>query len=260
VAIRDDSQQRRPTAAVAAATPAPPTRTGPPAIAYISWVALALVTTASVASLRAAPTMAVYETAPGSGALRLLDWADGTAPYAAAAPMLRPDGRYAGELARLATAGAGADAAYEQIGGVRSAGRKETEVAVDLAALLREHGHSQVDSTVVGSGPNGANPHHTGDRTISAGDPVVLDFGGLAGGYGDYFIHRTGHGIGLTTHEPPYLVEGETHELVPGTCLSIEPGVYLPGELGVRIEDIVTVTDESGRRLNNPGHELRTVA
>jgi Xaa-Pro aminopeptidase len=78
-------------------------------------------------------------------------------------------------------------------------------------------------------------------------------------GYGEYFIHRTGHGIGLTTHEPPYMVEGETHPLKPGMCFSIEPGIYLPGRFGVRIEDIVTVTEDGGRRLNNTSHEMRIV-
>jgi Xaa-Pro aminopeptidase len=78
-------------------------------------------------------------------------------------------------------------------------------------------------------------------------------------GYGDYFIHRTGHGIGLTTHEPPYMVEGETHLVQPGMCFSIEPGIYLPGRFGVRIEDIVTVTAEGGRRLNQTSHEMHIV-
>jgi Xaa-Pro aminopeptidase len=200
----------------------------------------------------------------------------------------------------------------------RCAGRPESEVAAELAGFLREHGHSQVDFTVVGSGPNGANPHHEfGERVIEEGDMVVLDFGGIkdgygsdttrtvhvgeptdderevyevvrraqqAGfeavrpgvecqeidraarrviteaGYGEQFIHRTGHGIGLTTHEPPYMVEGDTNPLEPGMCFSIEPGIYLSGRFGVRIEDIVTVTDDGGRRLNNTTHELQIVA
>jgi Xaa-Pro aminopeptidase len=78
-------------------------------------------------------------------------------------------------------------------------------------------------------------------------------------GYGEYFIHRTGHGIGLTTHEPPYMVEGETHLLQPGMCFSIEPGIYLPGRFGVRIEDIVTMTENGGRRLNSTHHKLHIV-
>ncbi|MFH8497005.1 aminopeptidase P family protein [Streptomyces coeruleorubidus] len=75
-------------------------------------------------------------------------------------------------------------------------------------------------------------------------------------GYGEYFIHRTGHGIGVTTHEPPYMIEGEERHLVPGMCFSVEPGIYLPGRFGVRIEDIVTVTEDGGRRLNTTSREL----
>ena len=78
-------------------------------------------------------------------------------------------------------------------------------------------------------------------------------------GYGEQFIHRTGHGIGVTTHEPPYMIEGEEQPLVPGMCFSVEPGIYLAGRFGVRIEDIVTVTADGGRRLNNTDHGLRVV-
>ncbi|MCW7991622.1 peptidase M24, partial [Streptomyces platensis subsp. clarensis] len=79
-------------------------------------------------------------------------------------------------------------------------------------------------------------------------------------GYGEYFIHRTGHGIGVTTHEPPYMIEGEQRPVVPGMCFSIEPGVYLPGRFGVRIEDIVTLTaDGSGHRFNNTPREMAIV-
>ena len=295
------------------------------------------------------------EAAVGVPATVLRDWVDGADPYAAASALLRPDGRYAvsdnawalhvlalqtalpgssydaltrlmpmmravkddNELARLAAAGAAADATYEAIVEVPFAGRRETDVAHDLADLLRGFGHEQVDFTVVGSGPNGANPHHeAGHRTIVEGDCVVLDFGGLldgygsdtsrtvsvgepgaevrevhevvrlaqqAGvdavrpgvacqdvdraarrvvteaGYGERFLHRTGHGIGVTTHEPPYVVEGEELPLVPGMCFSVEPGVYLAGRFGVRIEDIVTVTADGVRRLNSSPRELRVV-
>jgi Xaa-Pro aminopeptidase len=293
------------------------------------------------------------ERAPGR--VRYLDWSDGTDPYAALTPLLAPDGRYGisdsawalhlialqhalprssyaglsavlpmlravkdeAELHRLAAAGAAADAAFERIVTARFGGRPERAVAADLADLLREYGHEQVDFTIVGSGPNGADPHHDADdRVIRPGDTVVLDFGGLRQGYGsdttrtvhvgeptaevravyevvraaqqaafeavapgvecqhvdavarqvitdagfgEHFIHRTGHGIGMTTHEPPYLVAGERQRLVPGMCFSIEPGIYLPGRLGVRIEDIVTVTDTGGRRLNNTTREMQVV-
>jgi len=70
-------------------------------------------------------------------------------------------------------------------------------------------------------------------------------------GYGEFFIHRTGHGIGLDDHEPPYIVAGNYTRLVPGHCFSIEPGIYLPGRFGVRLENIVTVTEEGlGREFN----------
>ncbi|MER6468170.1 aminopeptidase P family protein [Streptomyces collinus] len=292
------------------------------------------------------------EHATGASALTLRDWTDGKDPYAVTAALLDDRGRFgisdntwamhllglqrtlpgssyasltdalpmlravkdAAELELLAAAGAAADATFEEIRKVTFAGRRESDVGHDLADLLRRFGHSQVDFTIVGSGPNGANPHHeVGDRVIRPGDMVVLDFGGLkdgygsdttrtvhvgeptaeeravhdvvraaqeAGfravrpgvacqevdraaraviddaGYGEYFIHRTGHGIGVTTHEPPYMIEGEEQPLVPGMCFSVEPGVYLPGRFGVRIEDIVTVTADGGRRLNDTTREM----
>ncbi|QKW29975.1 aminopeptidase P family protein [Streptomyces seoulensis] len=293
--------------------------------------------------------------APGAPALALRDWTDGKDPYALTAALLEHRGRFgvsdnawalhllglqqtlpdaayaslttalpmlravkdAAELELMAAAAAAADATFEEIRDVTFSGRRESEIGAELARLLRRFGHSQVDFTIVGSGPNGANPHHeTGDRVIERGDMVVLDFGGLkdgygsdttrtvhvgeptdeerrvhdvvreaqeAGfravrpgvacqevdraaravitdaGYGEYFIHRTGHGIGVTTHEPPYMIEGEEQALVPGMCFSVEPGVYLPGRFGVRIEDIVTVTEDGGRRLNDTTRELVTV-
>jgi Xaa-Pro aminopeptidase len=75
-------------------------------------------------------------------------------------------------------------------------------------------------------------------------------------GYGEYFIHRTGHGIGLEGHEHPYLVEGNSEKLEPGMCFSIEPGIYLPDRFGVRIEDIVTVTDVGVESLNQANRAL----
>lgn len=79
-------------------------------------------------------------------------------------------------------------------------------------------------------------------------------------GYGDRFVHRTGHGIGLEVHEHPYLVAGNRQLLEPGMCFSIEPGIYLGGRFGVRIEDIVTVTETGAQRLNRASRDLATVA
>jgi Xaa-Pro aminopeptidase len=77
-------------------------------------------------------------------------------------------------------------------------------------------------------------------------------------GYGPYFIHRTGHGIGLDAHEEPWIVAGNTTELRPGMAFSIEPGIYLPGRFGVRIEDIVAVTDTGIDVLNDAPRHLVT--
>jgi D-alanyl-D-alanine dipeptidase len=79
-------------------------------------------------------------------------------------------------------------------------------------------------------------------------------------GFGDRFIHRTGHGIGLEVHEHPYIVEGNETPLRPGMTFSDEPGIYLPGRFGVRIEDQVVVTDDGGDRLNLASRDLVVVA
>ena len=222
------------------------------------------------------------------------------------------------EREALRAVSAAADAAYAKIREREFAGRRERDVAADLASLLREAGHDDVTFTIVASGPNGASPHHeTGDRRIANGDTVVLDFGGTrawycsditrtvhvgapdaeaarvhdvvrraqeaaykaarAGaacesvdaasrrviaeaGYGEYFIHRTGHGIGLDGHEHPYLVNGNSERLEPGMAFSIEPGVYLPGRFGVRIEDIAIIGDDGAVvPLNTADHALAIV-
>jgi Xaa-Pro aminopeptidase len=78
-------------------------------------------------------------------------------------------------------------------------------------------------------------------------------------GYGAAFIHRTGHGIGMETHEEPYIVESNDEPLVAGNAFSIEPGIYVAGTWGARIEDIVVCTDAGGERLNTTSTELIVV-
>lgn len=78
-------------------------------------------------------------------------------------------------------------------------------------------------------------------------------------GLGEYFVHRTGHGIGLSVHEEPYIVAGNNLPLAAGMAFSVEPGIYFPGQWGARIEDIVIVTADGATTVNHRPHELTVV-
>ena len=99
-----------------------------------------------------------------------------------------------------------------------------------------------------------ARPGLTGEQL----DSVARDLFDEAG-YAQYFLHRLGHGIGLDGHEPPYLVQGNYSTLGAGMSFSVEPGLYLPGRFGVRIEDIVFLTGQGAVRCNNAPREITTV-
>jgi Xaa-Pro aminopeptidase len=94
--------------------------------------------------------------------------------------------------------------------------------------------------------------------TCEAVDAVARDLMSEAG-IGDLFIHRIGHGIGLQSHEEPYLVSGNSLVLEPGMAFSIEPGFYLEGRFGARIEDIVICTDEGVQSVNHRPHHLQII-
>lgn len=115
----------------------------------------------------------------------------------------------------------------------------------ELYELLRDAQSKGVEAAVVGT-------------TCETVDKVPRDVI-TAGGYGDAFIHRTGHGIGLEEHEDPYIAAGNDVALQPGHAFSIEPGIYLNGRYGARIEDIVVATPRGPRPLNNVTHELVVV-
>ena len=213
------------------------------------------------------------------------------------------------EVDALRRAGQAIDRVHARMAEFLRPGRTEREAGREIAAAILDEGHATVDFVIVGSGPNGASPHHeVGDRVLQAGDPVVVDIGGTtpegycsdctrmytlgappaeftdyfavlheaqlaacaqarpgvtaesvdaaardviaAAGYGDAFVHRTGHGIGVETHEEPYIVEGNATVLEAGMAFSIEPGIYLSGRHGARIEDIVVATPDGIERLN----------
>ena len=238
------------------------------------------------------------------------------ATYALAELFTRKD---EAEIAELRKAGHAIDAVHAQVPQLLQAGRTEAEVAHELEKLiLREH--SVIDFVIVGSGPNGANPHHSfSDRVLAEGEPVVVDIGGTlpsgyhsdctrtyvvggdiskaprdfqdayavladaqgaaraaahpgstaadidaitrqaisAAGWGDYFVHRTGHGIGLSTHEEPFIMEGNDLALEEGMAFSIEPGIYLEGKWGMRLEDIVVLTNDGYESLNQAPRDVR---
>jgi Xaa-Pro aminopeptidase len=80
-----------------------------------------------------------------------------------------------------------------------------------------------------------------------------------AAGYGDNFIHRTGHGIGLEEHEDPYIIAGNSEPIVAGHAFSVEPGIYVAGRWGMRLEDIVVASDAGPQSLNSSDHGLVSV-
>ncbi|MFZ0122042.1 MAG: Xaa-Pro peptidase family protein [Pseudonocardiaceae bacterium] len=220
------------------------------------------------------------------------------------------------EIAALTAAGQAIDRVHARMGEWLRVGRTEAQVGADVAAAIVAEGHTAAAFVIVGSGPNGASPHHdVSNRVLEPGDVVVVDIGGptsegyfsdctrtyslgepagadVAAGYsvlqaaqdaavaavapgvtaeqvdaaarvpitdagfGARFIHRTGHGIGLDVHEQPYIVAGNHLLLEAGMAFSVEPGIYLPGRWGARIEDIVVVSDSGVTRLNHRPREL----
>lgn len=237
-----------------------------------------------------------------------------------ATPVLR-EGRMikdSDEIAELRRAGSAIDAVHRRVPEWLRAGRTEREVAADIAEAIVAEGHRTVEFVIVGSGPNGADPHHeVSDRMIEDGDVVVVDIGGAVpsgynsdstrtyvvgtpdpkaaegiavlvraqqaavdavrpgvtaeqvdaaartvladAGLDDAFLHRTGHGIGVSVHEEPYIAPGNDLVLREGMAFSIEPGIYFAGEWGSRIEDIVVVTADGCERLNTAPHGLTAV-
>jgi D-alanyl-D-alanine dipeptidase len=80
-----------------------------------------------------------------------------------------------------------------------------------------------------------------------------------AAGFGEYFVHRTGHGIGMEAHEEPYMVEGNDRRIEAGFAFSVEPGIYVPGRFGMRLEDIVVATGSGPLSMNAADHGLVVV-
>jgi Xaa-Pro dipeptidase len=253
--------------------------------------------------------------------LRLLEQACPGSPLASADGALAPlrQAKDEGEVAAIRHAVAIAEAAMAATLPLIRAGMREHELASELTMqLLRAGSDPELPfSPIVASGPNSALPHAVpGDREISAGDLLILDWGATyrgyisdltrtfavgeieaelariheivqqsnsagrwavmpegtcggvdqaaraviaASGYGEFFIHRTGHGIGLEPHEPPYIRGDSAERLAPGMVFTVEPGIYLPGRGGVRLEDNVLVTAEGGESLTTFPRDLKVV-
>ena len=212
-----------------------------------------------------------------------------------------------------------AQAALEAVIPLIKIGMTEKDLAAELVVQMLWHGaQSEMPfAPIVSSGPNSANPHATpSDRSLGAGDLLVVDWGAAVdgyisdltrtfavgkvdeeyrkihqivldanaagravampgvpcanvdiaartviekAGYGQYFTHRTGHGIGMEPHEDPYLRSGNMQLLAPGMTFTVEPGIYLPGRNGVRIEDNMVITKNGAECLSNMPRELRLV-
>ena len=99
-----------------------------------------------------------------------------------------------------------------------------------------------------------AKPSVSGQDIDRATRKVIVE-----AGYGEYFTHRTGHGLGLEGHEPPYMVEGNAVPLEVGNTFTIEPGIYVPGLGGVRIEDDMVITAHGAESLTTYDRELRVI-
>ena len=123
-------------------------------------------------------------------------------------------------------------------------GEIDSEIAAAWAALKRSQ-EAGVQAGVIGSACAEV------DRAARS---VLVE-----AGYGEYFVHRTGHGIGLEEHEEPYMVEGADEPIEAGNAFSVEPGIYVPGRWGMRLEDIVVATENGPQRLNEASHELFSV-
>ncbi len=125
-----------------------------------------------------------------------------------------------------------------------SIGEPTAEVAQRYSVLQRAQ-RAAVDAV---------RPGVTAEQVDAAARTVLTD-----AGFGEYFVHRTGHGIGLSVHEEPYIVAGNDLPLAAGMAFSVEPGIYFPGRWGARIEDIVVVTEDGAIVVNNRPHELIVV-
>jgi Xaa-Pro dipeptidase len=249
-------------------------------------------------AMRVLELRAIEAAAPGAQAL------DAT-PMIAELRMVKDDQELAAMRRAVAVVEAALGAAVAQI----RAGMTERELATIWEREMRARGGEPSFGTIIASGPNAANPHHSNsDRAFQPGDFIIMDGGvwndGYSsditrtialgqpdqqaraiyelvqaanaagrlfarpeatgeeidqaarnviadGGFGQYFIHRTGHGLGLEVHEPPYIVAGSLEPLAPGTTFTIEPGVYVEGVCGVRIEDDVVITTEGAESLTS---------
>ena len=197
---------------------------------------------------------------------------------------------------------------------------KEGVTELEIGEAINKHFISEgakPQFCIVGSGPNGAFPHHhTGDRKVEYGDAVLIDIGGRKGtfpsdmtrmsvlgkppegyleihaiveravqaamsaakpgamakdvdaaargviteaGYGEFFVHRTGHGLGIDIHEPPYITATSEVILDEGMVFSIEPGIYLQGRFGVRLEEIVILRADGPEILSELTRELNII-
>jgi Xaa-Pro aminopeptidase len=169
-----------------------------------------------------------------------------------------------------AIVGGGPNAAYPHHASSTRPLRAGEAVLVDLGGRLEGYASDITRMAYLGQPPTKYREvHEAVERAVRAGMDAVKPGAPLSAvdkaarkviddaGYGKYFTHRTGHGIGITGHEPPSVTHLNDMPMREGMTFSVEPGIYLEGEFGVRLEEIVVVTARGGERLSGLPRELR---
>jgi Xaa-Pro aminopeptidase len=178
-----------------------------------------------------------------------------------------------GAQIQFAIIGAGENGAFPHHATGATALREGDAVVIDIGGRIDGYPSDMTRSAIIGRAPEGYDEvHAVVERAVQAAlaaarpgvtagsvDKAARDVI-KAAGYGEYFVHRTGHGLGIDVHEPPYITATSDTVLEEGMVFSIEPGIYLPGRFGVRLEDIVILRADGPEILSELPRDAHLVA